>query len=197
MIVVKIGGSQGVNLDAVCADVAELIQSGPEGHPRPRRLGRDQRDLRAAGPPAALCHHRDRLHQPLHRPRHPGNLRHGHLRQDQHPAGRAAAETRRERLRPLRRGWARDGGPAQRSHPHRRKRASKLRPARRLHRQDRTGQRRAARTAAGRRADPGDRPAGDLARRAMRSTWTPTGPPPWSPGPCRPSSSSSSPTCPA
>lgn len=28
MIVIKIGGSQGVNLDAVCADTAQLIQSG-------------------------------------------------------------------------------------------------------------------------------------------------------------------------
>ncbi len=95
----------------------------------------------SAWAPAALYHLALRLHLPLHRPPDPGNLPDGGQRQGQHAAGRAAASAGGQRPRPS----GLDGRLLLASRKEAiqsdRERQAQDHP-RRLHRQDRAGQRR-------------------------------------------------------
>jgi [amino group carrier protein]-L-2-aminoadipate 6-kinase len=96
MLVIKVGGSEGIDYDAVCDDVAQLVGQG-------RRLilihGGSHLTNQVAeqlGHPPSLYHLTQRLHQPPDRPAHAGNFPDGLLRPDEQGTGRAVAGAGRQ-----------------------------------------------------------------------------------------------------
>ena len=94
MIVVKVGGSEGIDLDAVCQDVADLHQAG-----QPMVLvhgGSHETNVVAEklGHPPVFVTSASGYVSRLHRPGDAGHLRDGLLRQDQQGHRGAPAEAR-------------------------------------------------------------------------------------------------------
>ncbi len=121
MIVIKIGGAEGVDLDAICRDVAALVKQGQavimvhggsaETNVISTQLGHPPRFVTSTCGFTSRYTDRETLEI----------FAMVTIGQNQHPAGRAPAAFRRECLWAVWRGRAGDPGPAQRSHPHRRK----------------------------------------------------------------------------
>ena len=90
MIVVKVGGSKDLHVDAIADDIAALTAAGTPlilvhgGAERPTRWLRRWAIRRSLSPA-------EQLRQPPHRPAHVGDLRDGLLRPTQQDVGRGVA----------------------------------------------------------------------------------------------------------
>jgi [amino group carrier protein]-L-2-aminoadipate 6-kinase len=117
VIVVKLGGRDGLDHDAIADDVAAHWAEGEPARAGPRRRRRGHAAGRGARRPAALRHQPQRAHQPLHRPGDARGVHDGRRRRRQQGVGRAPADAGRAGARPLgpRRAAARGAPQAQRA----------------------------------------------------------------------------------
>ena len=139
------GRRNGLNIDAVVADIVALRAAGTETAAGARRRADDQRGCGGAGASAAVRDQRERARQPADRSAHARNLRDGLLRAAQQDVGREAPEAGRQRRRPVgpRRPHLRGHAQGHAAHP---RRGPAHGAARRL---DRHGRARSTRTCCG------------------------------------------------
>ncbi len=87
MIVVKVGGSEGIDYDAVCEDVAQLIEAGQQLVLVHGGSHLTNEVAAAIGPSAGVCHLGQRLQFAAHRSARAGNFRDGLLRPGKQGSG--------------------------------------------------------------------------------------------------------------
>ena len=96
MVIVKVGGSAGIDYDAVCADIAALWKAGQRLILVHGGSGETNRVAEALGHPPKFVTSPSGYTQPLYRPADAGNLRDGVLRQGEQGHRGALAATGRQ-----------------------------------------------------------------------------------------------------